>query len=106
MNIDELLKAIYKENNNEDFKCYSDYLILYPIKYRRKGLYIADELRKKGYIVETDTYKGDSLPYIKDAKSRNIKEIIEITEKEFKGTNIRSKNNYITSLEDILNNIL
>lgn len=105
MNINELLKAIYKDNKNEDFKCYSDYLILYPVECRKKGLYLADELRKKDFIVETDSYKGDSLSYIKDAKSRNVKEIIEMTEKDLKLINIRTKENYRITLGKFLNNL-
>lgn len=103
LNIDELLKAISKDEN-ESFKCCSDYLILYPVEYRKRGLNLADQLRRKGFVVETNSYTKDIQSMIQDLNYRNIKEIIQIKkEKEIQIYSLNPKNHYKTTIEELLN---
>ncbi|SJZ43910.1 ATP phosphoribosyltransferase regulatory subunit [Garciella nitratireducens] len=104
LNIDELLKAIHKDESVPNYKCCSDYLIIYPSEYRKRGLYLADRLREKRFIVETDVYTQKILSMIEDIQYKNIKKIIQIKEdNEIEIYSLNTKKMEKTTIEKLLN---
>lgn len=102
ININELLKAIYKDQSKIEFECYSDYLILYPIELRKNGLYLADELRKKNFIVETDSYTEEGSLHMENAKNRNIRNIILMNKQYIEKIDVKTKEHQRTTIEKML----
>lgn len=104
LNVDELLKAMNKYEDSEEYKCYTDYLIIYPTKYRKQGLDLADQLRKKKFIIETDSYDEniDIEVNFEKFNCRNIKEIIQIKEKGLDVFCLTTKERYKSTIEELL----
>jgi ATP phosphoribosyltransferase regulatory subunit len=72
INIDEIMRAAegFKDKEQE-----TDYLILYKDGFRKASFELAEYIRAKGAIVETDIFK-DFETYTDTAKERNIGELI------------------------------
>ena len=62
--------------------------MLYRENAREKAIKICQDLRERGFIVESDSYNGDASFYIKNSTFRNIKEIIEVNGENVKSTNV------------------
>ncbi|QEK11909.1 ATP phosphoribosyltransferase regulatory subunit [Crassaminicella thermophila] len=108
LNIDNLLEVLSMYKVNEDFTCTTDYLVLYDKKNRQKGLKLAEQLRERGFIVESDVYENSIKPYIQNANYRNIKEIVQICGELLKRIDIRNNKiftntqaQFIKGLDDI-----
>ena len=78
---------------SEETVCYTDYLVLYNDDHRKDALGIASELREKGFIVECDSSR-DIVTHIKNAESRNVKEIVKVADDMVSVTSISNNENY------------
>ncbi len=78
LNVDELMEVMEMYKINDETISYTDYLVLYSNDNRREAINFASELRDKGFIVECDA-AGDTVWHIKNAESRNIKEILKLS---------------------------
>jgi ATP phosphoribosyltransferase regulatory subunit len=105
LNIDELMEVVnmYEINNNS---VGTDFLILYSEENRQEAFSLAYELRDKGYIVECDT-SGDIVRHIKNAESRNVKEILRVADNGISVINVGDNgtfkmrtNQFLSSLND------
>ncbi|MDK2919665.1 MAG: phosphoribosyltransferase regulatory subunit [Candidatus Petromonas sp.] len=88
LNIDKLIEVMSMYDVKKEIDCYTDYLVLYRENAREKAIKICQDLRERGFIVESDSYNGDASFYIKNSTFRNIKEIIEVNGENVKSTNV------------------
>jgi ATP phosphoribosyltransferase regulatory subunit len=88
INIDKLAEVIGMYGIKRKSDCYTDYLVLYKEDFREKAIKLSEELRSKGFIVESNSYDGDGINQIKNLTFRNAKEIIEIENDFLKVTNM------------------
>ncbi|QZY57240.1 ATP phosphoribosyltransferase regulatory subunit [Crassaminicella profunda] len=94
LNIDALLEVFGMYKMNKDFACSTDYLILYEKDNRKNGLQIAEQLREKGFIVESDLCEKNIKNHIINANDRNIKEIVQICGENLKRIDLRNNKVY------------
>ena len=108
LNIDELMEVMEMNNMLKESTCFTDFLILYSKKTREKAFSLAETLRSKGFIVESDLYEQDLKGQIQNAEFRNIKEIIQLVEENVKIVSIRNneirKNTVIEFLKSLESN--
>ena len=81
VNINYLVDIVSMSKSIDSVACYTDYLILYEIEDRRYAFEIAEKLRTKGYIVETDILRNIE-DQTKQAKKRNIRDILKVENNE------------------------
>ncbi|AOT72669.1 ATP phosphoribosyltransferase regulatory subunit [Geosporobacter ferrireducens] len=105
LNIDELMEVMEMNNMLKGSTCFTDFLILYTKKTREKAIALAETLRNKGFIVESDLYEQDIKNQIENAEFRNIKEIVQLLEENLKIINIRNNEIRKNSLAQFLKNI-
>lgn len=105
INIDELLEAMKMFGLKEELKCFTDYLILYDEETRKSGFELASTLRSKGFIVESDKVQGDMKMHILNASSRNIREILQISEGKVKVIDLRGNQLYACTLSQFVNKL-
>lgn len=105
LNIDELLEVVKMFEINSNITS-TDFLILYAEENRQEAFNLAGQLREKGYVVECDTAR-DIITHIKNAESRNVKEILKVMDSAVSvidvGDNRTTKmkaNQFLNSLND------
>jgi len=82
LNINKLIEVMEMYDIKREVDCFTDYLVLYKEELRNNAISLSQNLRDRGFIVESDSYKDDIKPHIKNSTFRNTREIIEV-EKEF-----------------------
>ncbi|MCT4607267.1 MAG: ATP phosphoribosyltransferase regulatory subunit [Marinisporobacter sp.] len=108
LNIDALLEVFSMYKMNKDFACSTDYLVLYEKDYRKNGLKLAEQLREKGFIVESNLFEKNIKKHIVNANDRNIKEIVQICGEDVKRIDLRNNKVYkntVTQFFKGLNNL-
>lgn len=98
LNMDAILEVLNMYKINKEFECSTDYLILYEEENRGKGLNLANKLRDKGFIVETDLYEKSIKSHIEKANYRNTKEIVQLGEEVLKRIDIRRNKTFTNTL--------
>lgn len=104
LNIDELMEVMEMNKISDETVCYTDYLVLYNDDNRKDALGLASELREKGFIVECDSTR-DIVTYIKNAESRNVKEIVKVADNMVSVTSIGNNENYKMKPGQFLKNV-
>lgn len=105
LNIDEIMEVLRMKNLNKEYRCYTDYLVLYPEGNREKGMSLAEKLRDRGFIVESDANEENMKKHIQNANYRNIREIIQVIGEELKIINIRNNQIYKDTIAQFLKNL-
>lgn len=105
LNIDEMMEVLEMNNMLKESKCFTDFLILYTQKTREKAFLLAETLRNKGFIVESDLYGRDLKGQIQNAEFRNIKEIIEIAGENLKIVSIKNNEIKKNTMAQFLKNL-
>lgn len=78
LNIDKLVEVMKIRNIKKQIQCYTDYLVIYKEKFRKRALSLSQKLRDKGFIVEIDSYDENLECYLRKSSLRNIRKIIRI----------------------------
>lgn len=102
ININYLVEIVSMTKSKDSVSCYTDYLILYEEKNRKKAFMIAQQLRAQGYIVETNELK-DIARQFKQAKQRNIRDILKLENDEVNTVSV-IQNGITNNIEEILKN--
>ncbi|SKC84921.1 ATP phosphoribosyltransferase regulatory subunit [Maledivibacter halophilus] len=80
LNINKIIEVMEMYDIKGNVNCFTDYLVLYKEELRSRAIKLSEELRDRGFIVETDVYDNDVKFHIKNSTFRNTKEIIEVNE--------------------------
>lgn len=88
INIDKLVEVIGMYGIKREIDCYTDYLILFKESFREVAIKLSENLRSKGFVVESNSYDGKAINQIKNLTFRNVREIIEIEDNSLKITNM------------------
>lgn len=84
LNINKIIEVMEMYDIKRNVDCFTDYLVLYREEMRGKAIKLSEDLRSRGFIVETDVYDNDVKFHIKNSTFRNTKEIIEVGEEVLK----------------------
>ncbi len=91
MNINNLVEVVNMYQSKESVNCYTDFLVLYKSEFRARAIEVSNELRERGYIVETDSYDQDIRGHLDSANFRNTREIVDICGDIIKVVNVIKK---------------
>ena len=84
LNINKLIEVMEMYDIKREIDCFTDYLVLYKEEMRNKAIKLSQNLRDRGFIVESDSYDENIKLHIKNSTFRNTKEIIEVGEESIK----------------------
>ena len=102
MNINYLVDIVSLTKSKDSVACYTDYLILYEAIQRKQAISLGQQLRSKGFIVETDILT-DIKMQIEQAKQRNIRDIIKVENKDIVVISV-IQNGIINDIKELLTN--
>ncbi|SHJ55496.1 ATP phosphoribosyltransferase regulatory subunit [Paramaledivibacter caminithermalis] len=80
LNINKIIEVMEMYDMKRDVDCFTDYLVLYKENFRGKAIKLSQNLRDRGFVVETNPYENDIKFYIENSTFRNTKKIIEVEE--------------------------
>ncbi len=89
LNVDKLVEVMKINDMAYENESYVDYLILYKRDNRKNAIELSEDLRKKGYIVETDLYNDDISECLEAQNSINAREVLEINNDEIKSIDLQ-----------------
>lgn len=78
ININYLVEIAGMRKSDETDLCFTDFMIVYTPEDRKRAFKIATDLRKQGFIVETERW-SDIEKQTNIARSRNIRDIITVS---------------------------
>jgi ATP phosphoribosyltransferase regulatory subunit len=105
LNVDQLLEAMKLYDIQQDFECSTDYLVLYTEKNRQEGLKLCNQIREKGWIVESDLLEDCIEIDIKNAIIRNIRNIIQVDKDEIEILNVKTNKRFKNTFSQFLENL-
>jgi ATP phosphoribosyltransferase regulatory subunit len=102
ININYLVEIVSMTKSKDSATCYTDYLILFKQADRKQAFLLAQQLRSKGFIVETDKL-ADIDKQIEQAKQRNIRDILKVEMNEISVVSV-ILNGVVNDIKEILKN--